>query len=144
MEKDMERFKSFYKIINNCFVWQGFLDKDGYGIFTFKQKRRKAHRVAFYFEKGDIPKDMVIDHLCRNRACVNSEHLRMVTKVQNVMENSNSVGAVNKKKIHCKMGHPFNKIYGIKKKQRYCSICENEKSKRLQKKWLNEANKILC
>lgn len=144
MEKDIKRFKSFYKIINNCFVWQNFLDKDGYGIFYFKKKNRKAHRFAYYIKDGDIPAGMVIDHICKNRACVNYKHLRLVTKIQNVMENSNSLGAINKRKTTCKMGHPFDKIYGKKKPQRYCSICENEKAKRLQKKWLKEANSILC
>lgn len=144
MEQYIKRFKSSYKIINNCFVWQKFLDKDGYGIFYFKKKNRKAHRFAYYIINGDIPKGMVIDHICKNRACVNSKHLRLFTASENTMQNSNSVGAINKKKTHCKFGHPLDKIYGIKKPQRYCSICEANKSKRLRKKWLIEANKILC
>ncbi len=144
MEKDKERFKKCYKIIHKCFVWQKSLDRDGYGSFYFIKKGRRAHRVAYYFAFGDIPKDMVIDHSCKNRACVNPQHLRLVTKFQNTMENSNSVGAINKRKTHCKFGHPFDKIYGIKKPQRYCSICENEKTKRLQKKWKEKANKIMC
>ena len=144
MEKIIKRFQSFYKIINNCFVWQGYKDKDGYGTFYFKKKNRKAHRVSYYIKFGNIPKDMVIDHICKNPSCVNPKHLRLVTKRQNTMENSNSVGVKNARKTHCKEGHLFDKKYGTKKQQRYCSICENEKSKRLAKKWRKEANSVLC
>lgn len=141
MEKDIKRFESFYKIIDNCFIWQRYLDKDGYGSFYFKQKLRRAHRVAYYFKSGDIPKGMVIDHICRNRSCVNIEHLRCISKKQNTLENSRSVGSINKMKEFCKNGHKFDKKYG---KQRYCSICSNEKSKRLQKKWREKADSFVC
>lgn len=141
MEQDIKRFQTFYKIINNCFVWQGYLDKDGYGSFYFKQKLRRAHRVSYYLNFGDIPKDMVIDHICKNRACVNIEHLRCISRKQNTLENSRSVGSINKMKEFCKNGHKFDKKYG---KQRYCSICSNEKSKRLHKKWREQSNSFVC
>jgi len=144
-KQDLERFSTKY-IINGagCHVWKGYLDKDGYGTFLFKRKQRKAHRVAVFFDRGDIPRNLVVDHVCKVRNCVNPEHLRVVTVRENSLQNSNSIGAINSKRTHCKNGHTFDKIYGTKKKQRYCSICENEKSKRLQKKWLEEANKIRC
>ena len=84
---------------------------------------------------------MVIDHICKNRNCVNLKHLKLVTIKENVLENSNSIGAINSRKTTCKNGHLFDKKYG---NQRYCSICENAKSKRLRKKWLKEANKTKC
>lgn len=140
MEHDKIRFKSFYKVINGCFLWKKYLDKDGYGAFYFMKKLRRAHRVAYYFANGDIPEGMVVDHICKNRNCVNIEHLRLITKRQNTLENSRSVGAINKMKQFCKNGHIFDKKYG---KQRYCSICSNEKSKRLHKKW-RETDSVLC
>ena len=141
MEKDKKRFHSYYKIIDGCFVWQNYLDKDGYGTFYLRKRARRAHRVAYYFANGDIPKDMVIDHICKVRNCVNTDHLRLVTQKENTMNNSNSIGAVNARKIFCNYGHPFDRKYG---KQRYCSICSAEKSKRLHKKWRAEADLILC
>ena len=141
METYKQRFQERYKIINGCFIWQGSLDRDGYGTFYFMKKARRAHRVAYYFANGSIPDEMVIDHICRNRNCVNPEHLRCITKTQNTLENSNSVGAINKMKQFCKFGHPLDRKYG---KQRYCSICSSEKSSRLRKKWREEANLIKC
>ena len=138
------RFNKFIKPTSQCHLWIGQKDKDGYGTFYYFKKNRKAHRFAYYIINGDIPKGMFIDHSCRNRSCVNPQHLRCVTPRVNCLENSISLGAINAKKTHCKNGHTFDKTYGTKKKQRYCSICEREKSKRLQKKWRAEANKIMC
>lgn len=134
------RFNKSFNKVGDCFLWNKYLDRDGYGTFYFMKKGRRAHRVSYFMKYGDIPKEMVIDHTCKNRSCVNPDHLRCVTKLQNTMENSNSVGAINKAKTHCKNGHLFDKFYG----QRYCSICQAEKTRRLRKKWLTEANKIMC
>lgn len=66
-----------------CRVWTGQLHPDGYGMITFRGKRQTAHRLAYIAANGPIPTDMEIDHSCRNRACVNVEHLRARTKKQN-------------------------------------------------------------
>lgn len=140
-QKDIVRFNSFWEKVGDCHLWKAFLDKDGYGSFYFKKKLRRAHRVAYYFANSDIPDGMVIDHICKHRNCVNPSHLRLITKTQNTLENSRSVGAINKMKEFCKNGHKFDRKYG---NQRYCSICQAEKKKRLRSKWLEEANKIKC
>lgn len=140
-QKDINRFNSFWKRVGNCHLWTKYLDKDGYGTFYFQKKLRRAHRVAYFFANGQISDGMVIDHICKNRHCVNPEHLRCITMAQNSLENSRSVGAINKMKEFCKNGHKFDRKYG---KQRYCSICQAEKTKRLHKKWQEEANKIKC
>lgn len=143
-QKESVRFTNFTTKRGDCVLWNGHLDKDGYGTFYFRKKSRRAHRVAYYRQFGEIADGMVIDHTCNNRHCVNPQHLRQVTPRQNTLENSRSIGAINKAKKTCKNGHVFDKVYGSVKKQRYCSICENAKSKRLQKKWLVEANKTKC
>lgn len=140
-QKEKERFTSFYKIVDGCFLWTNYLDKDGYGTFYFRKKLRRAHRVAVFISQGAIPDGMVVDHICKNRSCVNVAHLRVITKTQNTLENSKSVGAINKMKEFCKFGHKFDRHYG---KQRYCSICSAEKSKRLHRKWKEEANSVKC
>ncbi|WP_189389045.1 HNH endonuclease signature motif containing protein [Streptomyces sp. SDr-06] len=126
---------------SDCLVWTGPLDKDGYGFFYLRRKNRRAHRVAWYDMHGEIPEGMVINHVCRNRACVNAQHLQVVTIRENVLKDSAAVSAINARKTHCKRGHPFDRVYrksGDRGHQRYCSICEAAKSRRLQAKWRAE------
>lgn len=131
---EKERFDSKWIEKNGCFLWQGPLDKDGYGTFYFRRKNRRAHRVAYYYTIGDIPQGMMVDHICGNRHCVKPDHLRLLTPKENALD-GRGLGAINAKKTHCKQGHPFDRKYG---KQRYCSICQAAKSRRLQKKWRKE------
>lgn len=146
-KQESERFNSCWEQKGECRLWKKFLDKDGYGSFYFRKKLRRAHRVAFYIKNGPIAEGMVIDHICRNRNCVEPTHLRMVTARQNSLENSLCISAVNRKKTTCKNGHPFDKIYTNSKNgktQRICSVCDNAKRNRLRKKWAVEANAVKC
>jgi len=129
-----ERFMSFVKKTDTCWEWQGGKDKDGYGTFLLLRKGRRAHRVSYYAHYGEKPNKLTVHHKCRNKGCVNPEHLELMTVKENNLL-SNNVGAINARKTHCKNGHPFDRKYG---KQRYCSICMSEKTKRLRAKWNKE------
>jgi hypothetical protein len=88
MEKDIKRFGGFCKVVGQCLEWTGQKDKNGYGVFYYKQKQRKAHRVSYYFKFGDIPKGMVIDHLDGNPLNNQKKNLRICTHSEN-MRNRN-------------------------------------------------------
>jgi hypothetical protein len=83
-----QRIDKFWSNINKsdesgCWEWVAAKITAGYGTIQFEGKTQYAHRLMYRFTKGEIPKGMVIDHSCRNRSCVNPEHLRAVTTMQN-------------------------------------------------------------
>jgi hypothetical protein len=130
-----QRFRSKYVISNGCWLWQGPLDKDGYGSFYFRRKNRRAHRVGWYSFNGEIPEGMVVNHFCGNRHCVNPQHLELLTVRDNALKDSRAIGAINARKTHCPRGHEYDRTY---RGQRVCSICEREKHRRLRAKWVAE------
>jgi hypothetical protein len=83
-----------------CRLWVGFTHF-GYGIVNVDGKARRAHRVAWELAFGPIPDSLVVDHMCRVRCCINVDHLRIVDRRTNAIENSTSNAAVNAAKTHC-------------------------------------------
>ena len=86
-----------------CWLWNGPLDKDGYGVLYFAGKSHRAHRVAFALHVRGIRSLLTVDHLCFTRSCVNPEHLRLVSH----SENASRQRAKGANKTHCKNGHEF-------------------------------------
>jgi hypothetical protein len=134
-QAEINRFNSKWIKQGDCHVWTDHKDKDGYGILTFRRLTRKAHRVALFLAGRTIPDGFVVNHVCRNRACVNPQHLQAIPVEDSWRKDSKSVGYVNSQKTHCPKGHLYDRKYGG---QRYCSFCEREKSKRLRAKWKAE------
>jgi hypothetical protein len=124
-----------------CWLWQGPLDRDGYGSFFFRRRNRRAHRVGYFLQHGPISAGLLINHTCRNRHCVNPQHLEAVDARTSALKDTSSPAYVNSQKTHCPRGHHYDRQYG---KQRYCSVCQNEKAKRLRAKWkAEETEKIV-
>lgn len=68
-----------------CWNFTGSVSKDGYGRRSFDGKMTTAHRSVYEQLRGPIPDGLDLDHLCRNRRCVNPDHLEPVTRRVNVM-----------------------------------------------------------
>lgn len=112
----------------SCWVWRGKLTKDGYGRYYRNNEAKYAHRHSYETYKGSIPNGLVIDHLCRNRACVNPNHLEAVTNKTNIARGDMGLrGAHNKQKTHCKWGHEFDaaNTYLDPRGKRGCKKCRN-------------------
>jgi len=115
-----------------CWLWKAGLFASGYGSFSMKVEKKqnlRAHRVSYLIAHGTIPNGLYIDHMCRNRRCVNPAHLRAVTPRVNALENSDCVSATNVAKTHCVRGHAYDAANtllihnGKSKGRRYCKTC---------------------
>lgn len=88
-----------------CWIWLAHMNK-GYGIIGMRGINYFAHRIAFTLDNETIPDGMTLDHLCKNRACVNPSHLEPVTIKINVLRGE-SGPAINSRKTMCDHGHEF-------------------------------------
>lgn len=91
---------------HECWEWLGGQGTRGHGRVRIRGVLRPAHRVSYELQGREIPTDMVLDHLCRNTACVNPNHLEPVTSGENTLRGE-APTAVNSRKTHCSRGHEF-------------------------------------
>jgi hypothetical protein len=91
---------------HSCWLWRGYIDSKGYGrVGMSRGQMPLAHRVVYEILVGPIESE-TLDHLCRNRACVNPAHLEEVSMNEN-WRRGESLTAINSRKTHCVRGHEF-------------------------------------
>lgn len=71
------------KRAGSCLIWTGYINRDGYARFQTPDGLKMVHRYVWERSKGTIPEGLEVNHTCFNRACINLDHLELVTKSQN-------------------------------------------------------------
>ena len=117
-----------------CWIWAGCDNGQGYGSVTWNGKQWRAHRLVYELLVGPIPTE-TLDHLCRNRKCVNPAHLEPASNKTNVLRGQ-GVTARNSRATSCKHGHPFtSENTRITRKGRDCRRCYLLRHRHRQKTW---------
>ncbi len=119
-----------------CWIWKGAVGHGGYGRVWVDKKQRAGlvHRVVYEHERGPIPAGLTIDHLCRNRVCVNPDHLAPCTIKENLHRSSEIEWARRAKWTHCPKGHPFDeRNTGTHHGRRTCRKCSAERMRKRRK-----------
>ena len=123
---------------DGCWEWTARRSPRGYGNVSLWQgvgsgyRYYRAHRLSYELLVGPIPEGLQLDHLCRNRACVNPEHLEAVDCRTNLLRGQTRAAA-NAAKTHCPRNHPYsaeNTYIEPKAGGRQCRICRRETTAR--------------
>ena len=113
----------------DCWEWRG-AKTNGYGVINrggAGAGNEQAHRAVWLLLVGEIPDDLQLDHLCRNRGCVNPDHLEPVTAEEN-KRRGYSPPALCARRAVCDNGHPLD---GRRKRgERYCKTCVLDQQRR--------------
>lgn len=119
----------------SCWIWIHQPDSDGYGRFWLSSKNLLAHRVIYELLRKPIPRGLELDHLCRNRICVNPDHLEPVTCQVNLLRGQTHA-AKNAQKTYCSKGHELkdSNLY-LRKTGRSCRTCHRERMRRFRVKY---------
>lgn len=128
---------------SGCWIWLSVPNKHGYGYLERGGKSFSAHRFVYEKIKGAIPTGYQLDHLCRNRICVNPDHLEPVTQQENIRRGNTGINMSSK--THCPKGHTYddkNTRIGTRGERR-CRACLRQWDKeRRPRKSLAASNSI--
>lgn len=125
---DLHRFVAKISVTpGGCWKWAGCKFKSGYGAFRVQPSTVYAHRYSYEVFVRGIPEGLQIDHLCRNRECVNPDHLEPVPLAENILRGFAAKGSTPGR---CKRGHArtAENTYISPKGMLNCRKCNNIKN----------------
>lgn len=114
------RFWDKVEKTETCWLWTSTVNSKGYAHFKLQNRQKTAHRLAYLLTGASLSEELHLDHLCRNRRCVNPAHMEPVSHRENILRGE-GLAAVNARKETAMCGHPFNEDIG--KGHRRCREC---------------------
>lgn len=110
-----------------CWEWRGARQPNGYGHLMVDKRWWMAHRYAYTITLGPIPDGLTIDHLCRNRPCVNPVHLEAITMGENTSRGPSAPGG----RTHCPQGHEYSdeNTWREANGKRHCRACHRDRQR---------------
>ena len=110
-----------------CWPWPGTRHSHGYGVARVDGVRTQAHRFVYEQLVAPIPSTMTIDHLCRNKSCVNPDHLELVTRAENLRRAVAERTPQKRRLPRC--AHGDQDVYVDPSGKRVCRICRRERTR---------------
>jgi hypothetical protein len=143
--RDNKRFMSKVSIdpVSGCWNWTASKTHGGYGRWVIRKgKSMAAHRFAYIVNNGEVDVDLDMDHLCRNRGCVNPEHLEPVTRKENLYR-GNTLTASRAAQTHCKRGHELagDNLEILRNGTRRCKTCKHAQTLEYRRTPIGKARK---
>ena len=138
MPRGLDEFVKQVEFDGECWTWTGEMSHNGYGRFIIEyggrgkpRIRQAAHRWLYHETVEKLDDKVTLDHLCRNRLCVNPDHLEPVSIGENIRRGGNAA------KTACKWGHPLagDNLYMTPDGRRQCRICLRKRSVSLASGW---------
>lgn len=134
-----DRILNKVKKTPSCWIWMGGKDSAGYGRTYIGGKAegksiyRIAHRIIYELFRGTDISGLELDHICRNKICVNPDHLDPVTHLENVRRGIS--GQYLRKRTHCPSGHEYSTSNtSFYKNMRSCKTCKRIKRRNRRQK----------
>lgn len=129
---EADRFWTKVDATGDCWEWTASTSGGGYGWFMCEHGSVPAHRWSWEHLVGPIPDSLQLDHLCRNRGCVNPDHLEPVSQAENIARGV--AGAHQLAKTHCPQRHPYSGdnliLTGGRRRCRVCTRAAKQRHKR--------------
>lgn len=138
----MERWFSRHIVEQgDCWIWTGHRDRNGYGSSRINRKNAPVHRVTYEYFIVEVPDGLELDHLCRNRSCVNPWHLEPVTRAIN-MQRAVGCGQYDRSRrpdpnrTHCSKRHRLvgDNVYISSRGNKSCRSCQRDNARAIQKR----------
>jgi hypothetical protein len=141
-QSPITRFWRKVEKTSTCWNWTGYKWWTGYGMFIVYSEaghaneiRETAHVFSYQLVHGPVPDGLEVDHLCRNRGCVNPDHLEAVTHKENMLRSLSAPPAINARKTQCPNGHAYSgtNLFVNAKGHRHCRSCHAEQERNRRK-----------